>query len=269
MELAHGLLHKDSWLGKRAESICKWHIKKHLKDPVLQEKMLPDYAIGCKRVLISNNYYPTFTKEHVDLETTPIEKITAKSIYTKDGKRHGADTIILGTGFETTDFLTPMKIKGLDGLELESVWKEGAEAHLGMTVSGFPNFFMLYGPNTNLGHNSIIFMFESQVQYIVKCIQSMIDYNLKYMDLKKDTMIQYNLQLQHEVKQTVWDTNCGSWYKNEAGKITNNWPHTTVDYWWKTKHLNLNDFHQENNSPEPSVINQETTKSVEAEKTTG
>lgn len=248
MELAHGILHKGSWLGKRAEMICKWHINKYLKDPELQAKMLPDYPIGCKRILISNNYYPTFTQANVDMVTTPIEKITAEGIVTQDGDIHDMDTIILGTGFESTEFLSPMDISGVDGINLHKVWKEGAEAHLGMTVAGFPNFFMIYGPNTNLGHNTIIFMFESQVNYIVKCIQALIEIEPKYMDIKKATMIQFNMQLQHEVKQTVWDSNCGSWYKNASGKITNNWPHTTVNYWWRTRNPDLNEFHLEKSS---------------------
>ena len=188
MELAHGILHKGSWLGKRAEMICKWHINKYLKDSELQAKMLPDYPIGCKRILISNNYYPTFTQANVDMVTTPIEKITAEGIVTQDGDIHEMDTIILGTGFESTEFLSPMEISGVDGINLHKVWKEGAEAHLGMTVAEFPNFFMIYGPNTNLGHNTIIFMFESQVNYIVKCIQALIEIEPKYMEDRKSVV---------------------------------------------------------------------------------
>ncbi len=242
MELAHGVLHKGSWLGKGAERFCKWHINKYLKDPELQAQMLPDYPIGCKRILISNNYYPTFAQVNVDMVTKSIEKITANGIVTRDGESHELDTIILGTGFESTKFLAPMEISGVDNVKLHSVWQEGAEAHLGITVAGFPNFYMTYGPNTNLGHNSIIFMFEAQVNYIVKCIQTLIANKLKYMDVKKETMIEYNMQLQHEVKQTVWDANCGSWYKNEVGKIINNWPHTTVNYWWRTRYPDTSEF---------------------------
>jgi len=257
MELAHGILHKGSWLGKRAESICKWHINKHLSDPVLQEKMVPDYPVGCKRILISNNYYPTFAQNNVDMVTTGIKKITPKTIVTNNGDKYPVDTLILGTGYEATEFLTPMEVTGVDGLSLQSVWKEGAEAHLGMTVPGFPNFYMIYGPNTNLGHNSVIFMFESQVNYIVKGIQALIDNDLKYIDVKKEVMIQYNLKLQHDVKQTVWDSDCGSWYKNEAGKITNNWPHTSVNYWWNTLELKLNEYNQEKYTPVAEDVVQE------------
>src|SRR5215471_5823679 len=135
-------------------------------DPRLREKCMPGYVMGCKRVLFSNDWYPTLNRPNVDLVTDPIERIVPGGLVTADGVTRQADVIIYGTGFRTLDFLAPMEVTGLGGRRLEDRWREGAEAYLGISVSGFPNFFMLYGPNTNLGGNSIIYMLEGQIGYV-------------------------------------------------------------------------------------------------------
>jgi cation diffusion facilitator CzcD-associated flavoprotein CzcO len=138
-----------------------------------------------------------------------------------------------------------MAISGLGQRSLEAEWKDGAEAYLGISVTGFPNFFLMYGPNTNLGHNSIIFMIECQAGYIVRCVQEIFGRNLKYLDLQRDTMNAYNERLQGELRRTAWAATDHSWYKTEDGKITNNWSGTTARYWWLTRKVEFNRYHRE------------------------
>ncbi len=153
-----------------------------------------------------------------------------------DGHERAIDTIVLATGFESTDFLAPIEIVGLDGRKLDEAWHAGAEAYLGLTVSGFPNLFMLYGPNTNLGHNSIVFMLERQISYVLQCVEEMVAEGLASLDVRPEVMAAYNRAVQKRMHQTVWEAGCSSWYKDASGKVTNNWPTFTVEYWLATRH---------------------------------
>src|SRR5690606_32923147 len=139
-----------------------------------------------------------------------------------------ADVIIYATGFDTTHFLSPIQIRGAHNEPLNKVWESGAEAYLGIAVNGFPNMFLLYGPNTNLGHNSIIFTIECQVRYAMQCIHEFRRRGLKYLDVRPEAMAAFNAEIQRKLGETVWATNCSSWYKNEFGKITNNWAYSTT-----------------------------------------
>lgn len=234
---------KDSRYAKQVENSTE-QLLSQVSDPRLQEVLRPDYPVGCKRILISNDFYSSIQNPNVEVVTTPIERVTRDGIITSDDQLRPVDTIIFATGFEATTFLTPMKVEGLSNIMLETAWKEGAEAHLGVAVSGFPNFFMLYGPNTNLGHNSIIFMIECQVSYVVQCIQEIIDRNLLYLDVRREAMDLYNKELQENIKKSVWDAGCNSWYKTETGKVTTNWPSLSAQYWWRTRRLNLSEYYQ-------------------------
>jgi cation diffusion facilitator CzcD-associated flavoprotein CzcO len=152
------------------------------------------------------------------------------------------DAIIYGTGFRATEFLSPMRITGSKGLELNQAWHDGAEAYLGITVTGFPNFFMLYGPNTNLGSNSIIFMIECQAKYIMQCLEELRARNLRRLEVRADAMQRYNEDIQAQLRASVWSAGCNSWYHNAAGKVTNNWPGYTQEYKRRTALLNLADY---------------------------
>src|SRR5207253_4575869 len=162
-------------------------------------------------------------RDDVEVVTSPIERVTEDAIVTRDGRARPVDVVIVATGFESTSFLVPMKIAGPDGRLLEEVWQDGAEAYLGISVAGFPNFFMLYGPNTNLGHNSIIFMIECQVRYVVSVLARMKKLGARWLDVKPAAMTQFNAGLQKRLGKSVWATGCTSWYKTDTGKITNNW----------------------------------------------
>ena len=149
---------------------------------------------------------------------------------TDDGTRHEIDTLILGTGFAASGFLAPMEIRGRGNRELSAAWRDGAEAYLGITVSGFPNLFMLYGPNTNLGHNSIVYMLESQIQYVKNAIANLRAAPGTSFDVKSDVQNNFNAKLQHALRNTVWAEGCKSWYIAESGKIVNNWSGFTFTY---------------------------------------
>ncbi|SEG06097.1 Predicted flavoprotein CzcO associated with the cation diffusion facilitator CzcD [Thermomonospora echinospora] len=202
----------------------------HVLDPALREALTPDYPMGCKRILISDDYYPALTRPHVELVTEPIERVTAQGVRTRDGTERRVDTIVYGTGFRTGDFLAPMKVVGPDGRELNETWRDGASAHLGITVSGFPNLFLLYGPYTNLGHNSIIYMLESQIRYVLGCLQAMRRTGLRWIDVRPEVQEAFEARMRRRMRETVWEQGCHSWYMTEDGKVVNNWPGFTFTY---------------------------------------
>jgi cation diffusion facilitator CzcD-associated flavoprotein CzcO len=225
-----------------ATAIARRELRKAVPDPALQRVLLPDYPLGGKRILISDDYYAALQRDNVDLVTSPIERVTADGIRTRDGRHVPADVIILATGFQSTSFLTPMRIEGADGRVLEDVWAKGANAYLGLAVAGFPNFFMLYGPNTNLGHNSIIFMLECQVNYVVQCVQALAARDLRSLELRPEVLRAYNAELQSVLRRSVWARTDHSWYKRADGLITNNWSGTTFAYWWRTRRPDLRHY---------------------------
>ncbi|MGL6223052.1 MAG: flavin-containing monooxygenase, partial [Steroidobacteraceae bacterium] len=172
------------------QALARWkslaHLRRQVRDPALRAKLVPQFPIGAKRVLFNDDYYPTLTRPNVALVTDAIERIEPDGVRTGTGTLHAADVIIYATGFKSTDFLAPMRITGRNGLDLRQEWSRGARAYLGVTVSGFPNFFMLYGPNTNLGHNSILVMIEAQVGYILDVLEQMRARGLRRIDVKRD-----------------------------------------------------------------------------------
>jgi cation diffusion facilitator CzcD-associated flavoprotein CzcO len=181
-------------------------------------------------VLFNDDYYPTLNRANVRLVTDGVERIDAGAVHTRAGASIAADVIIYATGFQATDFLAPMAIKGAGGRDLREEWRSGARAYLGVAVSGFPNLFLLYGPNTNLGHNSILVMIEAQVGYIIDAIRRLDEHKARRLDVKRGVMDDYNRWLQRDLAKSVWAADKQSWYKLADGTITNNWPHSTILY---------------------------------------
>jgi cation diffusion facilitator CzcD-associated flavoprotein CzcO len=229
---------------QKAMELYKWLFRKQLnsqiQDPALREKLTPDYPMGCKRILMSNEYYPALAQKNVDVINHGIQSVDERGLIDSNGVHHAADVVIYGTGFKATDFLTPIEISGRDGRRLNEVWRDGAEAYLGISVHGFPNLFMLYGPNTNLGHNSIIYMLESQFHYVLQCLEQLKQQPV--MEVRDDVQSEFNQRIQKQIRETVWEKGCNSWYKTESGKNTANWPGFTFDYRRRTRHLALQDF---------------------------
>lgn len=218
------------------------HLANAISDPERRRKLVPDYPLGCKRILISNNYFPALAQGNVEIVNDSIQAITPRGVVTADGREREVDALIYGTGFAATDFLAPMQIKGLGGVDLNQAWREGAEAYKGISVNGFPNLFILYGPNTNLGHNSILYMLESQFSYVLDGLSALEQQGLRYIDVKLQVQQRFNQHLQQVIRHSIWEQGCTSWYKNAAGKNTNNWPGFTFTYRQQTRHLELADY---------------------------
>lgn len=236
-------LQEGSKAGPIAAKITKDYLRKEVADPELRAKLTPDYPVGCKRILISDDFYRALTQPNVEVVTDRIDRIEADAVVTADGRRREVDTIIYGTGFRSTEFLAPLEVHGRGGVDLHEVWRDGAEAYEGITVSGFPNLFVLYGPNTNLGHNSIIFMLECQVHYVMALLHRMVADGLAAVDVRPEVQASYNAEIQASVKRLVWASDqCSSWYKTDSGKVTNNWPHYTIQYWARTRTPNLDAY---------------------------
>jgi cation diffusion facilitator CzcD-associated flavoprotein CzcO len=227
-------------LMKRYADVFQRQLAEQVTDPELRGALTPEYVMGCKRILISNDYYAALTRPNVELVTEPIDRLSEGGVVTADGRERPVDAVIYGTGFRTHGFLAPMAVRGLEGRDLNEAWREGAEAYLGIAVSGFPNMFMLYGPNTNLGHNSIIYMLESQFNYIEGCLKALE--RATYIDVRPDVQSAYNRDLHRRFENTVWNTGCTSWYKNAEGKIVNNWPGFTFTYRRATRRPDPRDF---------------------------
>lgn len=222
---------------------CMRYLRSKVADSRLRRELTPTEAIGCKRVLLANDYYQALVRPNADVVTSAITEIRPEGLLTDDGRVHEVDAIILGTGFQATDFLAPMRITGRDGCELNEVWRDGAEAHLGITVSGFPNLFLLYGPNTNLGHISVVLMLEAQIGYATQAVKRLARGDVRWLDVRADVQDAFNAEVQERVKATVWDRGCTSWYKTASGKNTNNWPGFSFEYRRRTRRLNEGDYH--------------------------
>ncbi len=234
-------LRRDSKLSSVARDLATAHISRHVGDPDLRARLLPDYPVGCKRILISDNYLQTLCRDHVEVVDDPIVRVDGDAIVTADGTRRVVDTIIVATGFDTTDFLAPVSIAGAGGRKLRDVWADGARAYQGIAVPGFPNSFILYGPNTNLNHNSIIFMLEAQYRWILQALRS-LQRGARSVDVRPSAARRYDDRVQRALERTAFAADCSSWYKTATGRITNNWPGPTVRYWYETRRFRRNDL---------------------------
>lgn len=205
------------------------HLQRSVNDPTLRTKLTPNYEFACKRILRSDDYYPALTRKNVTLETTGIECFVPEGILTKDGRVHAFDIVVFGTGFESQAFQGDLNVRGLDS-SLSQAWSDGPEAYLGMAVPGFPNLFMIYGPNTNLNHNSIITMLEIQQRYVIDAIRGMEAAGVEAVHVAKTVSDDYNHKLQAAMSGSAFSANCSSWYKNAQGKVINNWSGTVDEY---------------------------------------
>lgn len=219
------------WASQRAVR----HIETSVADPALRTKLVPDYTMGCKRVLLSNDYYPALTRDNVELVTDGIAEVSARGVVGRDGREHAVDAIVLATGFTAAEAVAPFPIVGRGGQALDDAWRGGAEAFLGTTVAGFPNFFIIVGPNTGLGHSSMVFMIESQVAYIVDAVRRMRAGGWRSVEVRAAAQAQYNERLHARFAGTVWETGCTSWYRTATGKNTTLWPGFTLEYRLRTR----------------------------------
>ncbi len=236
---------KDSWAGRKLGELFTSGIRKDVVcDRLPEPTVVPDYPIGCKRILISNDWYPTLLRPNVSVVDRPISRIEPGAVITDDGERHPADVLIFGTGFSTTDFLSHIPVAGTGGRTLADEWKDGARAYLGTAVPGFPNCYLLYGPNTNLGHNSILFMVERQINLILQAMALQTrsrGAGAALVGVDPAAYRRDDERTQRLMASTAWVAACHSWYKAASGRVTNNWPSWTVRYWFDTLRLRPDD----------------------------
>ena len=219
-------------LAAPAKRIALRNIEKGISDPELRQKVTPTFEIGCKRILISNDYYPALDSDNVDLVTEPIAKVTGDAIVTADGVERPIDVLVVATGFHTTDLPIAEQIRGREGRSLAETWREsGMAGYKGTTVHGFPNLFFIVGPNTGLGHSSMVFIIESQVAYIREAIRVMRVNEYAAIEPTVTAQQRWNADIQRRMKRTVWNTGgCSSWYLDEHGRNTVLWPRTTFKF---------------------------------------
>ncbi len=226
-----------------ARMVATRHIHRQIADPVLRRKVTPDYTIGCKRILVMNDYYPALTRQNVDVITDGIGEVTPTGIITTTGELREVDAIIFGTGFAVADPLGGIPIAGLDGRDLHAHWQaEGVTAYRGSTIAGFPNLFMLAGPNTGLGHNSMIYMIESAVNYAVDAVKTLRS-GLQAVDVRPEVQRAYNQRLQQRLGKAVWASGCKSWYLGPDGHNFTLWPGFTFEYRWSTRRFDRENYH--------------------------
>jgi cation diffusion facilitator CzcD-associated flavoprotein CzcO len=227
-----------NWLLKTA---CLNYLNSTVADASLRQKLLPDYPIGAKRILVADSYYEALIRDNVELVTDPIDAVDETGILTRSGRHYSCDVIIFGTGFVTNPFLDGIGIHGRTGQALSAHWSAGAMAYLGIATSEFPNLFFLYGPNTNLGHNSILLMAETQADYIIQALDFAARNNAAALEVRADIEQAYNTDLQARLQGMVWNSVADSWYKS-GGRITNNWPGSVGEYRSMTRTFHAADY---------------------------
>jgi cation diffusion facilitator CzcD-associated flavoprotein CzcO len=229
---------------KLGELLGKWNIRRSVKDRELRRKLTPNYRAGCKRILNSDTYYGGIANPKTTVITEGIERMTADGIVTRDGVEHPVDVVVFCTGFHVTDSYTYVDIKGPGGEDLVDRWnREGIQAHRGIAVAGMPNLFFLLGPNTALGHNSVVFMIESQIRYVAKAIAAVDKSGARALAPSRYAQDEYNAELQAELAGTVWSTGgCRSWYMDEHGVNRTLWSGMTWQYWLETRRFRSSEY---------------------------
>ncbi|MFC5754757.1 flavin-containing monooxygenase [Actinomadura rugatobispora] len=231
-------------LSAPVRALCRFALRS-VGDRRLRERLTPGYEPGCKRILTSSDYYPALNRPNVRVVDRPIAEVTRHGVRTADGDHHTVDTIIWATGFRSQDFVAPMRVTGSHGTELNAAWKDGARAHLGLAVPGFPNFFLMYGPNTNVGSGSIVHMLESQIAYIVQAARLLAS-GVAHMDVRQDALERFDATAQRRLSTSVWNQGgCDSWYLDADRRNTNNWPGSMTGYRRRTRRLDPSDYHLE------------------------
>lgn len=215
-------------LGRPVEAVAKRHLRRQVADEALRERLTPSYEIGCKRILLSDDYYPALQAENAQLITAPIERVSERGILTRDNVMHELDAIVLSTGFHVTDAPYASLVRGRDGRSLAEAWQGSPKVHLGSTVSGFPNLFLLLGPYTALGHTSVVFMIECQIEYLLDCIATMDRQRLRAIEPRADVQQAFLAEMRRRAKRTVWlSGGCASWYLDSEGAASAIWPGPT------------------------------------------
>lgn len=228
------------------ERLARAHVRRAISDPAVRAQLVPSYRIGCKRVLLSNEWYPTLEREHVGLVTDGIGRVTSRGIETTTGVTRPADVIIFGTGFHATQSIGDLAVEGRDGMDLRASWAEGMEAHRGTTVAGFPNLFLMPGPNTGTGHTSQVFMIEQQIRHVIGALDQMDAHAAQTIEPRPEAQAAFNKRIARKMEQTVWlRGGCTSWYLDGQGRNTTLWPGSSLGFRKALATIDDTEFHFE------------------------
>ncbi len=236
-ELGAAAMTSRPWLLSAFRAIGRHQIRSAIKDPALRAKVTPGDEIGCKRVMLTDDWYPALTQPNVDLVTERIEAVSADGVRTADGVERPADVLVLATGFQTHGFVAPMEVVGEGGRTLSEAWSEVARAYLGLSVPGFPNMFLIYGPNTNGGTGSVIFTIESGITHVISALRDLDAARARRIEVRREAAERFDRELRSALARTVWHTGCTSWYLDEHGNDPNQWPWLWSTYRRRTAHL--------------------------------
>ncbi len=234
----------NEFFRKRVEAISVRHLAGQIEDPRLRAALTPNYQLGCKRVLVSDDFYPSLNRSNVELVTETIKEVREQSIVTEDGTERPVDVLIYGTGFRATEPLIGCRVVGRGSVEIHDAWQKRMSAYLGITVSGFPNLFILLGPNTGLGHNSVVLMIEAQACYVMNCLKLMNRRKQRVMEVRPEIQQRFVEEIHRRMKRTVWlSGGCHSWYQDQnTGEITTLWPGSVVSYFRRTRSVSASDY---------------------------
>jgi cyclohexanone monooxygenase len=222
-------------------------------DPELRKRLTPETPLGCKRLVFSSDFIPALTQPHVEVVSSPARALRARSLVTEDGRELGVDVVVCATGYAAADYLGQIEVTGEDGVSLHDSWRDGAYAYLGMTVPGFPNFFMLYGPNTNVGSNSVIFMLEAQAHYVVRALTYLRRRRKSYVAVRAQTMADFIARIDEWMDGTVWTTRCNSYFRAPNGRVVTQWPRSARDFWTMTRRFKPADYAFDPPSARPDI----------------
>lgn len=237
MELTAAALTSRRWLMPPFRSIGRWQINKAIDDPELRRKVTPTDEMGCKRIMLTDDWYPALTKPNVDVIADRIAEVTAAGVRTADGRERPADVLVLATGFKTHGFVAPMEIAGAGGRTLADEWAHVPRAYLGMSVASFPNMFLLYGPNTNGGSGSVVYTIEAGVGHVIAALRELDRADARRIELRREAAERFDRELRDALAGTVWHTGCTSWYVDENGNDPNQWPWLWSTYRRRTVRL--------------------------------
>src|SRR5690606_15951412 len=223
-------------------SIALNMLRSTVTDDELRERLTPDHPLGCKRLVFSSDFIPTLTRPNVEVVSSPARALRSRSLVTEDGRELDVDIVACATGYAAADYLGQIEVTGEGGIRLHDVWRDGAYAYLGMTVPGFPNFFMLYGPNTNVGSNSVIFVLEAQARYVVKALKRLRRRDTSYIAVRPDTAAAFLAKVDQWMQGKVWSTQCNNYFRAPNGRVVTQWPRSARAFWAMTRRFRSADY---------------------------
>ncbi|WP_068270584.1 flavin-containing monooxygenase [Aldersonia kunmingensis] len=240
-----GVIEHGSDKTQAFKGVAERMLARTVADEELRQRLTPEHPLGCKRLVFSSDFIKALTRPNVEVVSSPARVLRARSLVTADGTEREVDVVVCATGYAAADYLGEIDVRGEGGAALHDVWRDGAFAYLGMAVPGFPNFFMLYGPNTNVGSNSVIFVLEAQARYIVRALRHMRRRRKTYVAVRPEAMAEFGRKIDKWMVGTVWTTRCSSYFRSANGRVVTQWPRSARAFWGMTRRFRPADYYLE------------------------